>query len=36
MVEKDSGLFFFLSKSGDAQIKKAEFLTVGKAFKAIF
>ena len=36
MVEKDSGLLFFLSKSGDAQIKNAEFLTVGKAFKAIF
>ena len=27
---------FVFSKSGDAQIKKAEFLTVGKAFKAIF
>ena len=34
MVEKDSGKK--VSKSGNAQIKKAEFLTAGKAFKDIF
>ena len=34
MVEKDSGKK--VSKSGDAQIKKTEFLTVGEACKALF
>ena len=36
MLEKDSGERKKVSKTGDAQIKKAEFLTVGKACKAIF